>query len=76
MLRSLVLAVLGLASWNALAAEDPIEEMLVVGQLEETIPLQLAEYGNRVEIITAEDIELGASMTSAKACRCWCQDCI
>ena len=59
MLRSLVLAVLGLASWNALAAEDPIEEMLVVGQLEETIPLQLAEYGNRVEIITAEDIELG-----------------
>jgi len=36
-----------------------LEEIMVVGQLEETIPLKLANYGNRVEIITADDILLG-----------------
>ncbi len=35
------------------------DEVIVFGQLEETIPLKLAEYGNRVEIITADDIRLG-----------------
>ncbi len=35
------------------------EELLVVGQLEETTPLKLARYGNRVEVITAEEIRLG-----------------
>jgi vitamin B12 transporter len=39
--------------------DDAIEELLVVGrQLEETIPLDLREYGNRVEVITAAEIEL------------------
>jgi vitamin B12 transporter len=35
------------------------EEIIVVGSLEETIPLQLSKYGNRVKIITAQEIELG-----------------
>ena len=59
MLRSFSLIAVALVSWGVLAAEDPIEELLVVGQLEETIPLQLAKYGNRIEVITAEDLELG-----------------
>ena len=35
------------------------EEVIVVASLEETIPLQLSKYGNRIEVITAEEIELG-----------------
>jgi len=36
------------------------EEVVVIGaRLEETIPLDLRQYGNRVEIITADDLELG-----------------
>jgi len=39
--------------------EDSYEEIIVFGtQLEETIPLDLSEYGNRVKIITADEIEL------------------
>ncbi|MEE8077525.1 MAG: TonB-dependent receptor plug domain-containing protein, partial [Pseudomonadales bacterium] len=34
------------------------EELVVIGTLEETIPMKLASYGNRMEIITADDIEL------------------
>ena len=40
---------------NAAALE---EELVVIGTLEETIPMKLASYGNRMEIITADDIEL------------------
>jgi vitamin B12 transporter len=39
--------------------DKAIEEMIVVGnQMEETIPLDLREYGNRVQVISAEEIEL------------------
>ncbi len=34
------------------------EELIVVGSLEETLPLQLSQYGNRIEVITAEQIDL------------------
>ena len=35
------------------------DEVVVIGRLEETTPLKLAEYGNRIETITAEDLQLG-----------------
>ncbi len=42
------------------AANEPQEEVIVVGaRLEETIPLDLQQFGNRVEIITAAELELG-----------------
>ena len=35
-----------------------VEEIVVSGRsLEETVPLDLARYGNRIEIVTAEEIE-------------------
>jgi len=35
-----------------------LEEIIVVGQsIEDTIPLELMQYGNRVEIITADELE-------------------
>jgi vitamin B12 transporter len=52
-------SVLLLASSIAAQAQEIEDEVIVIGQLEETIPLKLAEYGNRVEIITADDIKLG-----------------
>lgn len=36
-----------------------IEEVVVVATVEETIPVELARFGNRVEVITAEEIDLG-----------------
>jgi len=43
---------------SAQAAE--IEEIVILGnRLEETIPQDLARYGNRVEVITAERVEQG-----------------
>ena len=47
---------------GALAEEEPgvIEEVVVLGdRLEETIPLDLKQFGNRVEVITADDLQLG-----------------
>ena len=40
---------------------DAVEEEIVVlgARLEETIPLDLEQFGNRVEIITADELELG-----------------
>jgi vitamin B12 transporter len=39
---------------------DNLEEVVVRGQrLEESIPLDLQQFGNRVEVITAEQLELG-----------------
>ncbi|HEX7082069.1 MAG TPA: TonB-dependent receptor plug domain-containing protein, partial [Gammaproteobacteria bacterium] len=41
-------------------APDAQEEVIVVGRrLEESIPLDLEQFGNRVEIITADQLELG-----------------
>lgn len=52
---------LGHAAERAAPVEsvDIEEEIIVVASLEETIPIQLSKYGNRVKIITAEQIELG-----------------
>lgn len=48
-----------LAAVPAASAAD-IEEIVIIGnQLEETIPQDLARYGNRVEVITAEEIKQG-----------------
>lgn len=41
-------------------AEEEIEEILVTAEsIEETIPLELHKYGNRLHLLTAEEIELG-----------------
>lgn len=48
----------GLYPSMAFSAEQ-VEEIIVIGQLEETTPLMLAKYGNRVEVVTREDIVLG-----------------
>ena len=47
----------GLASHAA--SDTTFEEILVVGRLEETIALDLERYGNRVAVITADDIAVG-----------------
>jgi outer membrane cobalamin receptor len=45
---------------TALAQNAGPEELVVIGQrLEESIPLDLQQFGNRVEIITAEQLQLG-----------------
>ena len=42
------------------AADGVQEEVIVLGaRLEETIPLDLEQFGNRVEIITADELQLG-----------------
>ena len=54
--RSALFISICVLSTGASAAE--IEEILVSSQrLEETIPLDLSRYGNRVEIITAQEIQ-------------------
>ena len=56
------LAAIALAGGGALAEEVPggIEEVIVLGdRVEETIPLDLQRFGNRVEVITAEELQLG-----------------
>ncbi|MYE11817.1 MAG: TonB-dependent receptor plug domain-containing protein, partial [Gammaproteobacteria bacterium] len=41
-------------------ASGVIEEVIVLGdRVEETIPLDLQQFGNRVEVITADDLRLG-----------------
>jgi vitamin B12 transporter len=54
---------IGLAAACPAAAEAPageIEEILVTAEsMEETIPLELQRYGNRLEILSAGEIELG-----------------
>ena len=64
------LSLLAAAPWLAAAAmaagasaeEEPgvVEEVVVRGdRIEETIPLDLQQFGNRVEVITADDLRLG-----------------
>ena len=52
-----------LAVSNALAqvpAADTQEELYIIGQrLEETTPQELARFGNRLETLTAAQLELG-----------------
>jgi len=52
-----VSAIIGLP--NDVHSQEVEDEVIVIGQLEETTPLKLAKYGNRVEIITGEDLVLG-----------------
>ncbi len=62
-IASAVALALSAASLPALgqeAADAAPEEIVVVGaRLEETIPLDLQQFGNRVEIITAAELQLG-----------------
>ena len=53
------------------AADGVQEEIIVLGdRLEETIPLDLQQFGNRVEIITADELQLGGfNDTWPRACR-------
>ena len=42
------------------AVDEEIEEILVTAEsIEETIPLELREYGNRLHLLSVEEIELG-----------------
>ena len=60
-----ITAAFGVASPAALAQTSqsgaaPAEELIVLGaRLEETIPLDLQQFGNRVRILTADDLALG-----------------
>ena len=45
---------------TAIAQDDADEEVIVVGErLEETLPQELERFGNRLESVDADDIELG-----------------
>src|SRR5688572_6041 len=59
MLRKTLLSLaIAIAVSPALAQND--EVLFVIGQrLEETTPQQLAEFGTRVETLSADDLELG-----------------
>lgn len=67
--------ILASASWLALAgasahaqAPGEVEEVVVTAKrLEESLPLELAEYGNRVQVIEAEAIEKRAINDVAQA---------
>ena len=50
-----------LAAMNPAFGQDAdLQEIIVQGErLEETIPLDLQEFGNRVEIITADELQVG-----------------
>jgi vitamin B12 transporter len=51
---------LGVQAARAADAVDAtaVSEVVVTGGLEETLPLELAKYGNRVDVVTARQIEL------------------
>ncbi len=70
-MRSKLVLAAGLLVANIEAAisqeVDIDDEIIVIGQLEETTPLKLAKYGNRVEIITVEDLQLGGFNDLAQA---------
>ena len=57
---ALALSAAALPALGQDAADAAPEEIVVVGaRLEETIPLDLQQFGNRVEIITAAELRLG-----------------
>ena len=59
---------LGLAAPLAQSQSTDPEEVVVLGQrLEESIPLDLQQFGNRVEVITAEQLALGGFNDAAQA---------
>lgn len=60
--------VLGAVAHQTQAQTTDVEEVLVLGQrLEESIPLDLQQFGNRVEVITAEQLELGGFNDASQA---------
>ena len=59
MLKCIWFGVLAFTAEFVWAAQPIEEELIVTASLEETIPLQLGEYGNRIEVISAEQIEVG-----------------
>jgi len=55
------------AVFTPLAGAAEIEEIVITGnRLEETIPQDLARYGNRVEVITADQIKQGGYIDIAQ----------
>ncbi|MDB5453386.1 MAG: TonB-dependent receptor for transport vitamin [Caulobacteraceae bacterium] len=55
---------------TALAGEGraaDIEGVVVTGRLEETLPAELARYGHRLEVVTAEEIEAGGFVDAGQA---------
>lgn len=60
-LTPLSAALLGAAlAADASHAQSPEEEVLVIGQrLEETIPQELERFGNRLETVSRDDLDLG-----------------
>src|SRR5690554_4271819 len=55
-----LLAASAVAAAPAAFAQVAEEEIIVLGQgLEETIPLDLQQFGNRVEVITGDQLALG-----------------
>ena len=68
----LLIAVQVLAAATSALGQDSAngvqEEVIVLGaRLEETIPLDLEQFGNRVEIITADELQLGGFNDLAKS---------
>ena len=60
MIRTIPLGFAAVAFFSGVTRAQQVEdEVIVIGQLEETTPLKLAKYGNRVEIITGEELLLG-----------------
>jgi len=60
MIRTIPLGFAAVAFFSGVTLAQQVEdEVIVIGQLEETTPLKLAKYGNRVEIITGEELLLG-----------------
>lgn len=52
-------AMAAMAPGWARAADAEVEELVVAGRLEETLPQKLAEYGNRLEVVSGEEIRKG-----------------
>lgn len=57
--RALLAAAISLAAsvGNAWAADAEVEELVVTGRLEETLPQKLGRYGHRVEMVSGEEID-------------------
>lgn len=56
-LTAAVLLALGAGANTPVLAQSIEEVVITAGRLEESIPQELARYGNRVEVVTAEQIE-------------------
>ena len=50
-------ALAALCPGMALAADVAVDEVVVTGGLEQTLPQELAKYGNRLTTVTAQDIQ-------------------